>query len=99
MELLLVTTVISNHGWFHYIDMSSIRDASDKKLKISCIVLTISPACGPNTYQIRDFTLPMPLATVTGKSFNGKFTARVFYITIAYADIGSLKSKVSPYII
>ena len=41
----------------------------------------------------------MSLATVTGKSFNGKFTARVFYITIAYADIGSLKSKVSPYII
>ena len=26
------------------------------------VVLTISPACGPNTYQIRDFTLPMSLA-------------------------------------
>ena len=37
------------------------------------------------------------LATVAGKSFNGKFTAKIdfplgFYITIADADIGSLKS-------
>ena len=38
------------------------------------------------------------LATVAGKSFNGKFTAkncfsdRAFYIIIADADIGSLKS-------
>ena len=38
------------------------------------------------------------LATVAGKSFNGKFTAkidfsdRVSYITIANADIGNLKS-------
>ena len=36
------------------------------------------------------------LATVAGKSFNGKFTAKidfpVFYITIADADIGSQKS-------
>ena len=38
------------------------------------------------------------LATVAGKSFNGKFTAknwffdRIFYITIADADIGSPKS-------
>ena len=38
------------------------------------------------------------LATVAVKIFNGKFTAkncfsyRVFYITIADADIGSLKS-------
>ena len=38
------------------------------------------------------------LATVAGMSFNGKFTAkivfsdRVFYVTIADADIGSLKS-------
>ena len=46
-----------------------------------------------------DFRLPMSgLATVAGKSFNGKFTAKidfpigVFYITIADADIGSLKS-------
>ena len=43
----------------------------------------------------RDFILPMSaLATVAGKSFNGKFTAktdRVFYVTIADADIGSLK--------
>ena len=43
------------------------------------------------------------LAMVAGKSLNGKFTAKtdcpdqVFYITIADADIGSL--KVSPYII
>ena len=38
------------------------------------------------------------LATVAGKKFNGKFTAkywfsdRVFYVTIADADIRSLKS-------
>ena len=38
------------------------------------------------------------LATVAGNSINGKFTAkkwfsdRVFYITIADSDIGSLKS-------
>ena len=38
------------------------------------------------------------LATVAGKIFNGKFTAKIdfpigyFYITIADADIGSLKS-------
>ena len=34
------------------------------------------------------------LTTVAGKSFNGKFTVfdHVFYITIADADIGSLKS-------
>ena len=37
------------------------------------------------------------LTTVAGKSFNGTFTAkkifsdRVFYVTIANADIGSLK--------
>ena len=43
------------------------------------------------------------LATVAGKSFNGKFTAkvdfcdRVFNVTICDADIESL--KVSPYII
>ena len=48
----------------------------------------------------RDFWLPMSaLATVAGKNFNGKFTAkfdfphaRVFYITIVDGDIGSLKS-------
>ena len=40
----------------------------------------------------RDFRLSISaLATVAGKSFNGKFTAhRLFYIT-ANADIGSLK--------
>ena len=38
------------------------------------------------------------IATAVGKSFNGKFTSkidffdRVFYVTIADADIGSLKS-------
>ena len=38
------------------------------------------------------------LATVARKSFNGKFTTknwfsdRAFYVTIAIADIGSLKS-------
>ena len=37
------------------------------------------------------------LATAVGKSFNGKFTAKIdfpigYYIIIAYADIGSLKS-------
>ena len=44
----------------------------------------------------RDFRLPMSaLATVAGKNFNGKFTAkidfsdRVFYITLGDADIGS----------
>ena len=41
----------------------------------------MSPACGPNTYQInlwRDLRLPMSaLATAAGKSFNGKFTAKV----------------------
>ena len=35
------------------------------------------------------------LATVAGKSFNGKFTAKIdfraFHVTIADADIGSLK--------
>ena len=45
----------------------------------------------------RDFRLPMSaLATVARKSFNGKFTAkfsdRAFYVPIANADIGSLKS-------
>ena len=47
----------------------------------------------------RDFRLLMSaLATAAGKSFKGKFIAkidfsdRVFYITIADADIGSLKS-------
>ena len=38
------------------------------------------------------------LATVAGKSFIGKFTVKrfsdgVFYVTIAYADIGSLASQ------
>ena len=37
------------------------------------------------------------LATVARKSFNGKFTAKIdfliaFYVTIADADIGNLKS-------
>ena len=38
------------------------------------------------------------LATVAGKNFNNKFTAKIdfpigyFYVTIANADIGSLKS-------
>ena len=40
----------------------------------------ISPACGPNMYQInvwRDFRLPVSaVATVTRKNFNGKFTAK-----------------------
>ena len=47
----------------------------------------------------RDFRLPISaLATAAGKSFNGKFTAEigfydpVFYVTIADAGIGSLKS-------
>ena len=61
-----------------------------------CDFVQISPACGPNTYYVwRDFRLPMSaLATVAGKSFNGKFTVfdQVFFITIADADIGSLKS-------
>ena len=49
--------------------------------------------------QSRHFSLPMSaLATVEEKSFNGKFTGkfdfsdRVFYITIADADIKSPKS-------
>ena len=38
------------------------------------------------------------LATVARKSFNGKFTTKIdsdraFYVTIADADIGSLKSR------
>ena len=48
----------------------------------------------------RDFRLPMSaLATVAGKSYNGKFTAKIdfpfvraFYIAITDADIGSLNS-------
>ena len=47
----------------------------------------------------RDFRLPMSaLATVGGESFDSKFTAKTdfligyLYITIADADIGSLKS-------
>ena len=47
----------------------------------------------------REFRLPMSaLATVARKSFNGKLTARndfpirAFYVSIADADIGSLKS-------
>ena len=41
----------------------------------------MSPACGPNTYQImygKNLRLPMSaLATVAGKSLNGKFTAKI----------------------
>ena len=41
----------------------------------------ISPACGPNTYQImygETLRLSMSaLATVAGESFNGKFTAKI----------------------
>ena len=58
-----------------------------KKLKILCsldhtIFVQISPACGPNTYQIIygeifDFHAMLALATVAGKSFNGKFTATI----------------------
>ena len=47
----------------------------------------------------RDFRLPMSeLATVAAKSFQDKFTTknwfsnRMFHVTIADADIGSLKS-------
>ena len=48
---------------------------------------------------MKDLRLRMSaFAAVAGKSFNGKFTAkiglsiRVFYVTIADADFGSLKS-------
>ena len=41
----------------------------------------IPPACGPNTYQItygETLRVPMSaLATVAGKSFNSKFTAKM----------------------
>ena len=47
----------------------------------------------------RDFTLPMsPLATVAGKTFNGKFTAKIdfplgyFILPLLMLTIGSLKS-------
>ena len=36
----------------------------------------ISPACGPNTYQIMYGEI-LDLATVAGKSFKGKFTAKI----------------------
>ena len=48
--------------------------------------------------------IPMSaLATVAGKSFNDKFTAKIYFpigyfVANANADIGSL-NKVSPYII
>ena len=77
-----------------------------KKLKISCnfdhtilfkfhwhVVQTFSR----NVW--RDFALTMSaLAAVAGKSFNGKFNEKIdfpigyFYVTLADADIGSLKS-------
>ena len=78
-----------------------------KKLKISCslghtILLKFHHMWSKYLSNDiwRDFKLPMSaLATVAGKSFNDKFTAKIdfplgyyFYITIAYADIGSLKS-------
>ena len=49
----------------------------------------------------RDFRLSMSaLATVAGKSFHGKFTAKIdfpdraFYVIIADADIGSLSLSI-----
>ena len=44
----------------------------------------------------RDFRLPMS-ATVAGKNFNGKFTAKVD-LPIGYFMLPLLKSDVSPYI-
>ena len=80
-----------------------------KKLKILCSLdHTILFKFHKHVYKHflrnvwRDFRLPMSaLATVAGKSFNGKFTPKmnfrsaIFNVTISVADIGSLKSPLT----
>ena len=79
--------------------MSSIRDASDKKLKISCSFDYFTSMWSKYISNKRLYTSNVISNGNREEFYFGKFTARVFSITIAYADIGSLKSKVSPYII
>ena len=49
----------------------------------------ISPACGINTYDVSNSNIKYPLET---SIFAVKLTLKLFRVTVADADIGSLKS-------